>query len=731
MKPKKDSNNLIFIKYTAILIAITIIAFFIKDKGMTGQLISEQNETISANETIVDSNNNLVGKQIENEITFETTFTAIQKNEENLFLEFHHNSQTNQPVWIEGNIEYTLSSTTAQPFQNITLTVPKTEGIIPKFKLHVGTASDIFEFGKTIPTINFQGETTLLDRSDEKLDLKLTQENSKIEIKGLNNAETINAKIISTNKPEIKTDVFAADSIPIDNATITLPKKGRINTILQCQEFNTITNSCPTEWTATNIPYTENETHITFTVNHFSGYAGAEITIINVQSYPSLYGNWTVMLNTTGTANLTIRASNGTTWSQDSEETDLQFLGLKCGENTINHTWIDNSVFIQDYNCTELSYETSKPLTTGKHTLEFTYGDDVKYAYNDVTACGIQINTSTTLTQNLTGTGPCIIINDNSITLDCAGYTITGNQARAGILANKKTGTTIVNCNVRNFSHGIFLNYSNASIINNANISFNVYGINLTYANNNFINDSTIKNNSANGIYAKNSNNNTFFNLTIDSNYVNGMYIDYSTNTDITSCRIWNSTTNAGINIQNSMNNSNIRNSEIKYSSDEAITASALLNSTIKNNIVLGYTASSRGFDVKQNSVNNTIEGNTIANMVTFGIENSNSANNNIIENNTITNCKYGISLYIVNDTTIKNNTITDCAGGIHGIAYGGIRRARIIQNTITSCTNRSTAASLPYQYLPAGILIDTEYYSNSGIADRLRKFCNKIYIYT
>ena len=37
--------------------------------------------------------------------------------------------------------------------------------------------------------------------------------------------------------------------------------------------------------------------------------------ISNVQRYPSVGGNWTVMFNTTGKANLTITAVNGTTWT--------------------------------------------------------------------------------------------------------------------------------------------------------------------------------------------------------------------------------------------------------------------------------------------------------------------------------------------------------------------------------------------------------------------------------
>lgn len=53
------------------------------------------------------------------------------------------------------------------------------------------------------------------------------------------------------------------------------------------------------------------------------------LTIINVQSYPTVGGNWTVRFNTTGKANLAITAVNGTTWTNPpyecyDEETEIQ-----------------------------------------------------------------------------------------------------------------------------------------------------------------------------------------------------------------------------------------------------------------------------------------------------------------------------------------------------------------------------------------------------------------------
>lgn len=102
------------------------------------------------------------------------------------------------------------------------------------------------------------------------------------------------------------------------------------------------------------------------------------ITIINVQSYPTLWGNWTARFNTTGTANLTITPVNATGYGKD-----LEFLELWCGSERVNAAY-DASVFYPNWNCSTEGKIVNRVMTTGKHTLEFRFGSSVKYAYNDV-----------------------------------------------------------------------------------------------------------------------------------------------------------------------------------------------------------------------------------------------------------------------------------------------------------------------------------------------------------
>jgi len=119
-----------------------------------------------------------------------------------------------------------------------------------------------------------------------------------------------------------------------------------------------------------------------------------EITIINVQSYPVIGGTWTVMFTTIGSANLTISAVNGTTWSNNDSDHDLQFIELKCGNETLQYEWINDSVFIENFSSNETCYETSQVITPGIHTLRFQFGDDMAYANNLASEYWLQTSTS-------------------------------------------------------------------------------------------------------------------------------------------------------------------------------------------------------------------------------------------------------------------------------------------------------------------------------------------------
>ena len=136
---------------------------------------------------------------------------------------------------------------------------------------------------------------------------------------------------------------------------------------------------------------------------------------MNVQSYPTVGGNWTVRFNTTGTANLTITAINKTSYSEMYDDNgliidDLEILELRCGDkilfnkdslvNNKNLYFIlDNgslvklsetigkelrvkSLFAEDYYCNSTGYHTVKVLTPGEHNQELRFGNATAYANN-------------------------------------------------------------------------------------------------------------------------------------------------------------------------------------------------------------------------------------------------------------------------------------------------------------------------------------------------------------
>ncbi len=70
------------------------------------------------------------------------------------------------------------------------------------------------------------------------------------------------------------------------------------------------------------------------------------------------------------------------------------------------------------------------------------------------TADPLTITATTTLTADHSGS---IIIGANGITLDCAGHSVTGSGSGNGIFLSGRTGVTVKNCEVTNFSIGFRL----------------------------------------------------------------------------------------------------------------------------------------------------------------------------------------------------------------------------------------------------------------------------------
>ena len=167
-----------------------------------------------------------------------------------------------------------------------------------------------------------------------------------------------------------------------ETGTINLVPPTETNAVLKCKNWDSTANICNEEWqTITTFDNTGQEISIQISAED-PVFGFAEITIINVQSHPSVGGNWEVMFETVGKADLTIKAIDETTWSNENENEDLLFKEIKCGSTTLSYEWVNDSVIVRDYECDEEGTEISKVLTAGKHDLEFDFGGQKAYAHN-------------------------------------------------------------------------------------------------------------------------------------------------------------------------------------------------------------------------------------------------------------------------------------------------------------------------------------------------------------
>ena len=82
-------------------------------------------------------------------------------------------------------------------------------------------------------------------------------------------------KIDRLSDPDITSEVFAIDKeLSFFSADIKLKKTGTVRQIAKCEDFDVESFSCPSSWVITNIPFTQDDEYIYFTVNSFSALAG-------------------------------------------------------------------------------------------------------------------------------------------------------------------------------------------------------------------------------------------------------------------------------------------------------------------------------------------------------------------------------------------------------------------------------------------------------------------------
>ena len=443
---------------------------------------NQTNTTQPTNVTIPDNTTN----QTEENVTLpelNVTINETNQTEENTTIPDNTTNQTEENITLpETNmtINVTLNDT-LNITMNETFNLTNETKINETMNVTNKTLDFDFLYWKRYLERRFKFKVLKFNKTKGELDFAL--KNSIFRIKGINisqldriNLTWLKYGFLKKYKKtvDLSTDIIAFNNVSIDSAEITLEKHGSVNTILRCADFDVYNNYCP-EWEETNIPFVDNGTHITFTVTEFSGYAGASITILNVQSYPTVDGNWTVEFTTFGTANLTITPVEGTTFGNEIPD-DLEFLELWCSSDKLQPDFDGTKILYENYQCSETGKEVSKVLTSGRHVLEFQFGDETKYAENEATYdcancadCSNYIQNSSSgdtvrLTEDLSGiSGNCVeFYYQDNITFDCDGHYIEGDDSGYGVYLNDtgnvgSDNNTIKNCNLTNFSDSIYL----------------------------------------------------------------------------------------------------------------------------------------------------------------------------------------------------------------------------------------------------------------------------------
>ena len=494
---------------------------------------------------------------------------------------------------------------------------------------------------------------------------------------------------------------FSLNPKNIHSAEVTIIAEG--TSLYKCKDWNYTTQSCYGEWEY-QFPITPGKPYTIHLNASDPGYAES-IEVLNIYSYLKDGDIWTVNLNITGQADLNITpiGSTFTELLQDNNSTsnELLFNQLLCGnENITSNIYIIDSnsqeykysdltpsdqivvdhLSYKNFSCNDyLTHFTSTVLISGYATLNFSFGNLFALAYdpacvdlfdsatwpvgnvivnmsgiyyinNDVTLC-----TDTYITDN-----DLIVINASSITLDCNGSILGGDNGSSdcGIEINGKNNVTVENCIIKNFGYGFYISGTENSTIKNntvfSNINHGFYLISSSNYNNltnntaydddsgffydsssyNTLADNIAHNNTHYGFLFSSADYNNFTNNTAYSNINHGfVFSDSDYNTLINNTAYGNS--QFGFFISSSTHNTfidNLAHHNTEYGFILFISANYnnLTNNTVYSN--------SNGFHI-QTSTHNTFEDNLARNNIGsgFSIQSSNytTLTDNIIYNNT------------------------------------------------------------------------------------------------
>ncbi len=262
-----------------------------------------------------------------------------------------------------------------------------------------------------------------------------------------------------------------------------------------------------------------------------------------------------------------------------------------------------------------------------------------------------------------------IQIDEDNLTLNGAGYTVTGDGSGCGIYLSGRTGVTVRNLTVAGFSYGIQLYNSSSNVVEENNTSSNSrYGICLNNSNGNTVTGNTASENHE-GIFLHNSTGNILTDNITSNNY-SGIYLYYNCNAN-TLVNNTASKNSHGIYLYSSSGNT-LTDNTTNLNSYYGI----YLYDKCSNNILTNNAASwnkSHGIYL-YNSSGNTLIGN-IASRNYPGIYFYYNCNENVLTHNTTSDNYYGIYFnYNCNNNEIyQNNFINNQTHAIVSSSTGNV----------------------------------------------------------
>jgi parallel beta-helix repeat protein len=326
-------------------------------------------------------------------------------------------------------------------------------------------------------------------------------------------------------------------------------------------------------------------------------------------------------------------------------------------------------------------------------------------------------NTILTLGMNIAINGStCFNISAQNVTINCEGYSITGNNTLAtyGVYSNQ-FNTTVQNCIIKGFDAGIYFNGASNGLIKNNNVNSTVDNINsaaiLTdnWASYNLLNNNTAYSIYSPGIQLSTALYSTLANSTAFSDTRPAIGMTDSGYNNITNCT-GNSTAHDGIDIRQSIYNtitdsrgfsdtgagafiganSNTFTNDTFISNSYGLSIQGSNNTFTNTRVISNY----RGTHIQTCTNNTFINLTSIAN-VDYAIAVWGGSNNKLINSTGASNQSAGIAIYSSSNNTITNSQIS----GTDIYIFTDTRGALAIYNSSDNKIENSTINGMGTTY--------------------------------